>query len=61
MTRVRRMGSRSDDDYWNNKYSGDPECEDHGGDEMYYDGDEAEWICLICEDLNEFEEIVKYG
>lgn len=55
------MGSREDDEYWNQKYEADPECPDHGDADMYYDGDEAEWICLMCEDLNEFEEIVKYG
>lgn len=55
------MGSREDDAYWNDKYADEPECEDHGSGEMYYDADEAEWICLFCEDLIEFEEIVKYG
>lgn len=54
------MGAREDDAYWSDKYA-EAECEHHGSDEMFYDADEGEWVCLLCEDLAEFEEIVKYG
>lgn len=53
------MGSREDDAYWDDKYAADVECEDHGSGEMYYDEDEAEWVCLLCEDLDEFQEILR--
>lgn len=42
------MGSRSDDAYWNDKYDEEPECEDHGTDEMYYDRPSGEHYCLAC-------------
>jgi len=50
------MGSRSDDDYWNNKYAEVAECYDHG--EMYYDEDAEDWRCSDCDEI---EVTYKYG
>jgi len=54
------MGSRSDDDYWNTKYA-EASCHEHGGDDMIYDTEEGEWICLTCEDDDEIERIYRFG
>lgn len=55
------MGSREDDEYWNDKYDHEPSCEEHGEDEMYYDHSEAEYYCLQCQREDEITEIYKYG
>lgn len=43
------MGSREDDDYWNDKYDESPSCDFHGEDEMYYSHADGEYYCLACE------------
>lgn len=43
------MGCQEDDDWFNSKYA-EASCWDHGTDNMYYDEDTAEWVCLDCED-----------
>ena len=43
------MGSREDDNYWNNKYGGAPECEVHG-DTQYFNSEADEWECYDCID-----------
>lgn len=55
------MGSREDDDYWNDKYDEEPSCEDHGEDEMYYSHTEGEYYCLACDREEELTRIYKYG
>lgn len=55
------MGSREDDDYWNDKYDEEPSCEDHGEDEMYYDRTQAEHYCLACRKEDELNEAYKRG
>jgi hypothetical protein len=55
------MGSREDDDYWNDLYAEDPECEDHGTDEMYYDHQAGEYYCLACQREDELTEVYKRG
>lgn len=42
------MGSREDDAHWDNKYA-EFSCWDHGMDNVWFDEDEAEWVCLDCE------------
>jgi len=49
------MGSRSDDDYWNNKYA-EASCYEHGGAEMHYDPNADEWGCYVCDEENEEDE-----
>lgn len=44
------MGSRSDDDYWNDKYA-EASCHAHGPDYMVYE--DGEWVCTECEDEGE--------
>jgi hypothetical protein len=59
------MGSREDDDYWNDLYDSAPECEDepdHGSDHMLYEV--GRWFCCRCDyDDNQTanEEAYKYG
>lgn len=43
------MGSREDDDYWNNRYAEVPECEVHG-DTQYFNSEADEWECYDCID-----------
>jgi len=53
------MGSREDDDYWNERQWFDEvseveaSCYVHGGADMEYDPVEEEWICWDCEDDKE--------
>lgn len=41
------MGSREDDDWFNQKYA-EASCYEHG--DMEWDEDEAEWYCPECEE-----------
>lgn len=43
------MGSREDDNYWNEKYDHAPECEVHG-DTQYFNSEADEWECYDCID-----------
>jgi hypothetical protein len=49
------MASRSDDDYWNDKYSDEPECEVHGDANMAYE--DGEWVCIECAYDDEIKDI----
>jgi len=51
------MGSREDDEYWNQKYD-EVNCEVHGNDYMWYDTEESAWSCGECDEL---EVTYKYG
>ena len=56
------MGSRSDDDYWNNKYAEVAECYDHPDTEQVYDDvGPSGWYCPACDEEDEIERIYKYG
>lgn len=55
MTEYRFSGAE-DRAYWDAKYADELECDIHG--EMYWDREEAEYVCLECE-LN--EESYLYG
>ena len=46
----RMMGSKSDDDYWNDKYSTEPTHEKCEYSEMWYDRSADAWICYECGD-----------
>lgn len=55
------MGSREDDDYWNEKYA-EASCPEHGATpEMRYSDIAGEWICGECQDEDEVTEIYYYG
>jgi len=47
------MGSREDDDYWNDKYA-EASCWEHGPD--YMTRISGEWLCANCEGDEEDEE-----
>jgi hypothetical protein len=47
------MGSRQDDDYWNDRYA-EASCYEHGRESMYRVG--SEWICNDCEEEDEEDE-----
>lgn len=56
------MGSREDDDYWNDKYDHAPECEDdpdHGSDSMLYDA--GQWFCCKCAYEDDDTRTYNYG
>lgn len=56
------MGNREDDDYWNDKYDGDPNCDTHGEDEMYLDYmGGGGYYCLACQREDEIMRTYTYG
>lgn len=56
------MGSREDDDYWNDKYDEEPTCAEHGDDDMRYDEvGSTGWYCGSCDDEDEINEVYLNG
>lgn len=54
------MGSREDDEYWNDKYA-EASCYFHGEDEMWYDTHVGEWRCGECDYDDEIGDLIQHG
>jgi hypothetical protein len=66
VNRIKVMGSREDDDYWNNKdwtvgEDAEASCDTHGEDEMYYNRPDGEWYCLACQKEDDIVRTYNYG
>jgi len=57
------MGSREDDEYWNDKYAEEKyskACDKHE-DDLYFDEESDEWACFRCVELDELTRTYKHG